>query len=241
MGDLQALQGAADGWRRIVEALGVDWPVPGSDDVVPAERLARYYDGPSVPAEVAWLHSYVRSGQLVLPEGTYLMDWPSTAKEAFFGLELAWPAPFPWRAQIPVITNNVLVFTVVLAESHAGEVWRYEIGEEAFAAVRAATDLATLFETWVQVGRADGLMLNEVNRFVQLKADRFQEQYVRGLGVDPFAYPTAPLDEEATRRRQRECGVDMDLVEDVDAWVDLFDEVDATAERLDAQHRRARR
>jgi hypothetical protein len=36
--------------------------------------------------------------------------------------------------------------------------------------------------------------------------------------LDVFAYPVAPLDDPELRQRQRECGVDVNRIDDFEAW-----------------------
>ncbi|WP_433267176.1 hypothetical protein ACQPWR_05495 [Micromonospora vinacea] len=207
--DLRVLRDAVRDYRLAATAAGLDWPDRGeSPTEQPPDVARRIFGVDHIAEQLTWLQSQRWPERRLLPNGGWLMSWPE-GPDVLDYLWLAVGTPFPWRHQLPLFHFEYAIFTFVLAGEHEGEIWRYEISPDAWDSVRAATSLATLFDQWTR-GIAAGLIVyeGEYNKWLQIK------DLDSVPGLDPLAFPVAPVEETLLRARQRECGVNMAIVED---------------------------
>jgi hypothetical protein len=238
--ELTVLREAAQAYRTAATEAGVAWADQAQATPEPPELVCRLFDVDHVAEQLVWLQSQPWHGQRVFPSGGSLMPWPTDVGTTLDYLAFSIGTPFPWRHQMPLFSFDRIMYSFVLAGDREGEVWRYEYGPDVWDAVRAAPSLATLFDQWTK-GIADGIVaVNGPSRWLQVgydTPDDFQALVERGPGLDPFAFPVSvpyrhwPL----LRERQRECGVDMDCIEQgPDCHEELLDVVDATRASLES-------
>ncbi|GAB3954601.1 hypothetical protein [Micromonospora vulcania] len=227
--DLRVLRDAVREYRVAATAAGLDWPDQGESPAGPPPDLVyRIFGVDHVAEQLAWLQSQRWPDRRLLPNGGWRMPWPQGG-DVLDHLGLSIGTPFPWRRQLPLFHFDVVLYTFVLAGEHEGEIWRYEISPDAWDSVRAATSLAALFDQWTRGIAAGAVVVDDHNRWLQ----------VNGVdavaGLDPLAFPVAPVQETLLRPRQRECGVDMAIVEDGFAHQeDLLDAIDVAQASLRA-------
>ncbi|WP_328650816.1 hypothetical protein OG598_21660 [Micromonospora sp. NBC_00330] len=229
--DMRVLRDAVRDYRLAATAAGLDWPDQDESPTGQAPDVVRRIFGVDHIAEqLTWLQSQRWPERRLLPNGGWLMSWPE-GPDALDNLGLSIGTPFPWRHQLPLFHFEYAIFTFVLAGEHEGEIWRYEISPDAWDSVRATTSLATLLDQWTQ-GIAAGVIVyeGEYNKWLQIEdADSVN----RVPGLDPLAFPIAPVEETLLRARQRECGVDMAVVEDgFEHNEELLDAIDAAKASL---------
>jgi len=145
--DLGPLRDAVAGYRAAATGAGATWPGDTTPGGSPAD-LNRLFDVDHIAEQVVWLATGGLAPQAPLPEGGALLPWTTDPGEWLDYLSFAIATPFPWRNQLPLFVFDHLVFTFVLAGDHEGEIWRYEIDPDVWGAVRAASSLAALFDTW---------------------------------------------------------------------------------------------
>lgn len=231
---MSTLDDAVGRYRDAVTAMGLAWRdgvAPTEDEVAFARRL---FDVDTIPDDVVGLYELIEVEALVLPEVGYLLGWPASS-QALVELGASIGVPFPWRWQMPVFNFERIFYTVVLAGPHAGEVWRYDVDVDAEeGAVRAAPDLATLFDQWAD-GIAAGMLHNEegfvmcneehLNPPIEPSAARFRES---NPPLDMRAFPLPVFDEPDLAAWQQECGVDPDaFIDTIATWEALDREVTA--------------
>ena len=170
-----------------------------------------------VAEQVIWLATRGLAPHAPLPGGGALLPWTTDPSEWLDYLSFAIATPFRWRNQLPLFVFDHLVFTFVLAGDREGEIWRYEIDPDVWGAVRAASSLAALFNTWTEGVSCRRGGLPGARRVAARRRQR-RRSVCPGAGrtpeLDPFAFPvfTAITHEPLLRARQRDCGVDMDCV-----------------------------
>ncbi|MEU8253701.1 hypothetical protein AB0C06_05475 [Micromonospora inaquosa] len=227
--DMCVLREAVRDYRLAATAAGLDWPDYGESPAgQPPEQVHRIFDVERIAEQLTWLHAQRWPDRQVLPDVGWRMPWPEDG-DALQYLGLSIGTPFPWRQQLPLFFFDVVLYTFVLAGDHEGEIWRYEISPDAWDSVRAATSLATLFDQWTRGIAAGVVVYDEQSRWLLVED-------VDGVnGLDPLAFPVAPVEETLLRARQRECGVDMAIVEDGFTYTEeLSDAIDAAKASLGA-------
>ncbi|WP_406059407.1 hypothetical protein [Micromonospora sp. NBC_00860] len=225
--DMGVLRDAVRDYRLAATAAGLDWPDYGESPAgQPPEVVYRIFGVERVAEQLTWLQAQPWPDRQVLPDVGWRMPWPED-EDALHYLGLSIGTPFSWRHQLPLFFFDVVLYTFVLAGEHEGEIWRYEISPDAWDSVRAATSLATLFDQWTRGIAAGVVVYDEQSKWL----------LVRDLGsapdLDPLAFPVAPVEETLLRARQRECGVDMAIVEDGFTYTEeLSDAIDAAKASL---------
>jgi hypothetical protein len=215
--DMQVLRVAVAGYRAAAIGAGATWPDDASPGGGQTPDLNRLFDVDHVAGQVVWLASGGLAPAAPLPEGGALVPWTTDPGEWLDYLSFAIATPFPWRNQLPLFAFDHLVFTFVLAGDREGEIWRYEIDPDVWGAVRAATSLAELFNTWSE-GIAAGVVVHrELDGWLHVRddvPDPFALLLEAAPELDPFAFPVfiAITHEPLLRARQRESGVDLDCV-----------------------------
>ncbi|MEV4423125.1 hypothetical protein AB0L40_24575 [Patulibacter sp. NPDC049589] len=212
--DMGDLRDAVVGYRAAAIAAGLTWSAAATSGE-PPDLVHRLFDVDHVAEQLVWLQSLGWDGRL-LPNGGYLLPWPTAGSEALESLAFSIGTPFGWRHQVPLFHFDFLLYTFVLAGDHEGEIWRYEISPDAWDAVRAATSLAALFRQWTR-GIAAGVVVHrdqtgwlQVGDGVRRDVDMLLE---RMPDLDPLAFPVSMPEQPLLRARQRECGVDTDCIE----------------------------
>ncbi|TNH22078.1 hypothetical protein FHG89_29930 [Micromonospora orduensis] len=225
--DMRVLRDAVRGYRVAATAAGLDWPGEiESPTEQPPEQVRRIFDVDHVAEQLCWLQSQRWPHRRLLPNAGWRMPWPEDADALdYLGLSIA--TPFPWRQQLPLFHFDFALFTFVLAGEHEGEVWRYEISPDAWDSVRAAPSLATLFDQWTRGITTGAITYDGSSGWLVV------EEPGLAPGLDPLAFPVAPIEETLLRARQRECGVDMTAVEDGFEYNEkLLDAIDAAKASL---------
>ncbi|WP_329507375.1 hypothetical protein [Streptomyces chiangmaiensis] len=240
---MSVLRDAAQEYRAAATAAGLTWPQaaapPGASTplVPPPDLVHRLFDVDHVAEQVTWLHSQGWGSRRLLPNGGWLLPWPTAtdAGEALDNLSLSVGTPFPWRHQLPLFHFEFLIYTLVLAGEHEGEIWRYEIAPDAWDAVRAATSLAALFTEWTK-GFAAGVVHYDHPNGCLLVGERdrgdVEALMVRTAALDPLAFPVSMPDHPLLRERQAECGVDMSCL---DRGPEIMEELMEQADTIRAQ------
>ncbi|MFI7608534.1 hypothetical protein ACIBTV_25755 [Micromonospora sp. NPDC049366] len=206
--DLHVLRDAVQAYRAAATAAGLDWPDQGEAPAgQPPDQVLRIFDVDHVAEQLTWLQAQRWPDQRLLPNAGWRMPWPEDG-DALDYLGLSIGTPFPWRWQLPLFHFDFLLYTFVLAGEREGEIWRYEIGTDVWPSVRAATSLAVLFDQWTRGIAAGVVGYDEQNTWLLV------EDVDRVPGLDPLAFPEAPVEETLLRARQRECGVDIAVVEE---------------------------
>ena len=206
--DMRVLRDAVREYRVAAVVAGLDWPDQGESSAGrPPDRVCRIFGVDHVAEQLTWLQSQRWPERRLLPNAGWRMPWPEGG-EALDDLGLSIGTPFSWRQQLPLFHFDFLLYTFVLAGEHEGEIWRYVISEDAWESVRAATSLAVLFDQWTRGIAAGVVGYDHHNRWLLV------DDVKRAPGLDPLAFPVAPVEETLLRTRQRECGVDMAAVED---------------------------
>jgi hypothetical protein len=236
--DMAVLREAAERYRAAATAVGIAWPDPVDPPGGPPPDLVyRLFDVDHIAEQLTWLHSQGWHSRRILPEGAYLLPWPTDVDESFNSLHFSIGTPFHWRHQLPLLRYESIVYTFVLAGDHEGEIWRYENEPDAWASVRAATSLATLFTEWTKGIDAGVVRYRDLDKWLHVSddvPDPFSAIMERAPDLDPFAFPVSALSNELLlRARQRECGVDMDCIDrGFDCYEELLDTIDATRDSL---------
>lgn len=235
--DLPVVQAAVAAYRSAATAAGIRWPeVAGTRDDGPLEEVRRIFDVDHLDGALGWLHSLGLEEQPVLPEGAWLLPWPTQLPESLDELSFAFAVPFPWRRQLPLFGFDSTVFTFVLAGENEGEIWRYEFRPDTWDSVRAAPSLTALFTQWTRAittgvisraGQGDRLQVG-----AGIPNDPFRVLLEQAPILDPFAFPVSVPDEALLRERQRECGVDMDRIDDAECHARLIDEINTVIATL---------
>jgi hypothetical protein len=242
--DLQDLREAGAAYRAAAAAAGLAWPSPvaaggtGRGGEAPLDLVREIFAVDQVPEQLTWLQAQGWGIGRLFPDGGWLLPWPTDADETLTNLSFAIGTPFPWRQQIPLFHFEIIVYTFVLAGEHAGEIWRYEAGPDAWDSVRAATSLAGLLTQWAKGITSGVVTYRELDHWLLTAADAqdpFRLILDQAAGLDPFAFPVSvpyphwPL----LRDRQRECGVDMECIErGADCQFELLDAIDAARAAL---------
>ncbi|MGW3614369.1 hypothetical protein ACWD6N_31695 [Micromonospora sp. NPDC005163] len=235
--DMRVLRDAAAEYRAAATAVGLDWPDYAEAPVgQPPDLVYRLFDVDHVAEQLTWFQSQGWHSRRLLPDGGWVMPWPTDGGEELDSLAFSIGTPFPWRHQLPLFNFEQLFYTFVLAGFHEGEIWRYEFTPDAWGSARAATSLAALFTGWTKGITAGAMVYNEFNRWLQVgdgvqdDVDLLQE---RVPDVDFLTFPVSMPEEPLMRARQRECGVDMDCIErGFDCYEELFATVQATRRSL---------
>jgi hypothetical protein len=202
--DLPVLREAAEGYRVAATAAGLAWTAQDDPrDGQPPELVYRLCEVSAVPDQLSWFQTLGWQWERLLPNGGWVMPWPADADEALDNLSFAVATPFPWRQQVPLFNFELFVYAFVLAETHRGEIWRYEIRPDTWQTARAAPSLATLLTDWRQ-----GIESGEI----VFEADD-EWLHVREPVRDPFPYPETITDLAALRDHQRSVGIDLDRVD----------------------------
>jgi hypothetical protein len=236
--DMAVLRDAAEGYRAAATAAGIAWPDPVDPAGGPPPDLVyRLFDVDHIAEQLTWLHSQGWHSRRLLPEGAYLLPWPTDVDESFNSLHFSIGTPFPWRHQLPLLRYESIVYTFVLKGDHEGEIWRYENEPDAWASARAATSLAALFTEWTKGIDAGVVGYERQLRWLQVGKDThdpFNAILERTPGLDPFAFPVSALSNEPLlRARQRECGVDMDCIDrGFECYEELLEAIDTTQASL---------
>ncbi|MGC5306641.1 hypothetical protein [Micromonospora zamorensis] len=227
--DMRVLRDAVREYRVAAATAGLDWPDEGESPAgQPPAVVYRIFGVDHVAEQLTWLQSQRWPDRHVLPNVGWRMPWPAGG-EALDYLGLSIGTPFPWRQQLPLFHFDAVLYTFVLAGEREGEIWRYEISPDAWDAVRAATSLATLFDQWTRGIAAGVVVYDEHSKWLLV------EDVAAAPGLDPLAFPVAPIDETLLRARQRECGVDMAVVEEgFEHQEELLDAIDAVKASLGA-------
>jgi hypothetical protein len=240
--DMRVLRDAADGYRAAATAAGVTWPDDsgtGGDDPVPG-LVHRLFAVDHVAEQLAWLESQRWGSGRLFPGGGQMVAWPAAedAGEALGLLSLSVGTPFPWRHQMPLFRFSVLVFTIVLAGDHEGEIWRYEIAPDTWDPVRASPSLAGLFTQWTRGLEAGVVWFREDDRWLRVGdptgvPDELEVLRDRAPDLDPLAFPVSMTGEPLLRERQVECGVDLACVDaGFECQEELQEQVDAVRAQL---------
>ena len=187
--------------------------------------------------QLIWLQSRGWHSQRLLPNGGWILPWPTDVGEALDNLSFSIATPFPWRHQLPLFHFEIIVYTFVLAGDHEGEIWRYEASPDAWDSVRAATSLAALFTEWTKGIDAGVVRYHDLDRWLLVRddVDMAFELQEGDTHLDPFAFPVSvPYPQRPLlRARQRDCGVDMDGIDrGPDCQTELLDAIAATRASL---------
>src|SRR5256886_13303024 len=232
--DMAVLRDAAQSYRATATAAGIPWPEhanpPGGQ---PPDQVRRIFDVDHIAEQLTWFQSQGWHSQRLLPDGGWVMPWPTDAGEALDQLSFSIATPFPWRHQMPLFDFEIIVYTFVLAGDHEGEIWRYEVSPDAWDSMRAATSLAGLLTEWTKGLAAGVVTCRDLDKWLFVGYD-VQEPFdlllQRAPDLDPFAFPVSvpysrwPL----LRAWQRACGVDMDCVDrGAKCQLELLDAIDA--------------
>ncbi|PZG23820.1 hypothetical protein C1I95_02780 [Micromonospora craterilacus] len=206
--DMRVLRDVVRKYRVAATAAGVDWPDQAESSAgQPPDLVYRIFGVDHVAEQLTWLQSQRWPDRRLLPNAGWRMPWPEGG-DALDALGLSIGTPFLWRQQLPLFHFDVVLYTFVLAGEHEGEIWRYEISPDAWDSVRAAPSLAALFDQWTKGIDAGVVVYDDHNRWLLVED-------VDGVpGLDPLAFPVAPVEETLLRARQRECGVNMAIVEE---------------------------
>ncbi|MEU1678970.1 hypothetical protein ABZ422_07745 [Micromonospora zamorensis] len=225
--DMRVLRDAVRDYRLAAAAAGLDWPdQPESPAGQPPEQVRRIFGVEHIAEQLTWLQAQRWPDHQLLPNVGWRMPWPEGG-EALDYLGLSIGTPFPWRQQLPLFFFDALLYTFVLAGDHEGEIWRYEISPDAWDSVRAATSLATLFNQWTRGISAGVVVYDEHSKWLLV------DDLGSAPGLDPLAFPVTPVEETLLRARQRECGVNMAIVEDGFPYnEELSDAIDAAKASL---------
>ncbi|MET8308417.1 hypothetical protein [Micromonospora sp. NPDC005173] len=228
--DMRVLRDAVREYRVAATAAGLDWPDQGESPAgQPPDVVYRIFGVDHVAEQLTWLQSQRWPDRRLLPNAGWRMPWPEGG-DALDYLGLSIGTPFPWRQQLPLFHFDFLLYTFVLAGEHEGEIWRYVISEDAWESVRAATSLAGLFDQWARGIAAGVVGYDEHNKWLLVDDD-----VARAPGLDPLAFPVAPVEETLLQARQRECGVNMAVVEEgFEYQEELLDAIDAAKASLGA-------
>lgn len=233
--DLRTLRDAIGGYRAATTAAGLTWPdhadAAGGQ---PPDLVYQVFDVDHVAEQLVWLHAQGWVLKRLWPSGGWLMPWPTDVDEALANLSLSLATPFTWRHQLPLFRFDFIIYTFVLAGDREGEIWRYEIDPDTSHTMRAATSLAALFTEWTK-GFAAGIIYADDDKWLHVGEDigePFDMIVERAPDLDPFAFPESITDVSLLRARQRECGVDMDRIEDPETHSELGDAIDATRASL---------
>jgi hypothetical protein len=239
--EMRVLRAAARNYRAAATAAGQRWPEHSDTRGGPPPDLVyRLFDVDHVADQLTWLESQGWDSGPLFPHGGVLLPWPTdaTAGASLNDLSGAVGTPFPWRRQMPLFRFSVVVFTFVLEGDHEGEIWRYEIGPDYWDTVRAAPSLAALLTQWTK-GLEAGVVFHRQRDDWLVVGDRtgvppaFKVLRERAPHLDPMAFPVTLTLEPLLRRRQRECGVDLDCIErGFDCQEELLAEVDAVRASL---------
>jgi hypothetical protein len=235
--DMTVLRAAAEVYRAAATAAGITWPeYPAPDSGPPSDLVYRLFDVDHIAEQLIWLQSRGWAAQRLFPDGGWLLPWPTDADETLDNLSFSIGTPFPWRHQLPLFHFEFAVYTFVLEGDHEGEIWRYEVSPDAWDSVRAATSLATLFTEWTKGINAGVVNYRDLDKWLHVGDDVHDPLDVllqRSPDLDPFAFPVSISNEPLLRARQRECGVDMDCIDQgADCQEDLLDAIDATRASL---------
>jgi hypothetical protein len=131
--DMRVLREAVAEYREAATAAGLDWPEHAESPGGPPPDLVYRLFNVDHPAEqLNWLESQGWHSRRLLPDGGWLMPWPTDGGEALDSLAFSIGTPFPWRHQLPLLNFEQLVYTFVLAGDHEGEIWRYEFTFDAW-------------------------------------------------------------------------------------------------------------
>ncbi|MET7817357.1 hypothetical protein [Micromonospora zamorensis] len=236
--DISVLRAAAADYRAAATAAGLPWDDPAvpPEPQAPPELVHRVFDVDQVADQLTWLHGQGWQERRLLPNGGWLLPWPTDAdkaNEALDNLSLSIGVPFPWRHQLPLFHFEFLVYTFVLAGKHEGEIWRYETAPDAWDAVRAAPSLAALFTEWTKGLEAGVVYLNDLDGC--LAVGERGRRAVHALldhtpALDPLAFPVSMPEQPLLRQRQAEYGVDMSRVSQERG----FESFEALNEEIDA-------
>ncbi|MFF5177645.1 hypothetical protein ACFY2Q_06420 [Micromonospora sp. NPDC000316] len=230
--DMRVLRDAVREYRVAATAAGLDWPDQAESPAEqPPDRVYRIFGVDHVAEQLTWLQSQRWPDRRLLPNAGWRMPWLEGADVLdYLGLSVG--TPFPWRQQLPLFHFDFVLYTFVLAGEHEGEIWRYEVSPDAWDSVRAATSLATLFDQWTKGITAGVIVHDDHNRWLLVD----DVDGVDGLpGLDPLAFPVAPVEETLLRTRQRECGVNIAVVEEgFEHNEELSDAIDAAKASLGA-------
>ncbi|MET7706940.1 hypothetical protein [Micromonospora sp. NPDC005413] len=227
--DMRVLRDAVREYRVAATAAGLDWPDQAESPAgQPPDVVYRIFGVDHIAEQLTWLQSQRWPARHLLPNVGWRMPWPE-GRDALDYLGLSIGTPFPWRQQLPLFHFDAILYTFVLAGEHEGEIWRYEISPDAWDSVRAATSLATLFDQWTR-GIAAGVVVYDADSKWLLVDD-----VGSAPGLDPLAFPVAPIEETLLRARQRECGVNMAIIEDgFEHTEELSDAIDAAKASIGA-------
>ncbi|MBY8874566.1 hypothetical protein K7640_22315 [Micromonospora sp. PLK6-60] len=225
--DMRVLRDAVRRYREAATAAGLDWPDHGESPTgQPPAVVHRIFGVDHIAEQLTWLQSQRWPDRQVLPNVGWRMPWPEDA-DALDYLGMSIGTPFPWRQQLPLFHFDYLLYTFVLAGEHEGEIWRYEISPDMGETVRAATSLAALFDQWTRGIAAGVVRYDEDGKWLLV------EGLAGAPDLDPLAFPESPVEETLLRARQRECGVDLAVVEDPFAQnEELLDAIDAAKASL---------
>ncbi|MFC7217615.1 hypothetical protein ACFQLX_05415 [Streptomyces polyrhachis] len=239
--DISVLRVATAGYRAAATAAGLPWPDLATPPPVvdPPEQVHRIFAVERIPEQLTWLHSQGWQERRLLPNGGWLLPWPTDPDEALGQLSLSVGVPFPWRQQLPLFHFEFLIYTFVLGGEHEGQIWRYEISPDAWDAVRAAPSLAALFTEWTKGLEVGVVYLNDLDGCLAVgepgrrAIDTLLEHTP---GLDPLAFPVSMPEQPVLRQRQTECGVDMDRVgpaQGFESFEALGEEIEAVRATLD--------
>ena len=233
--NMRVLHDAVEAYRAAATAAGVAWPQQPDSDGGPPDLVYRFFDVDHVAEQLIWLESQGWHSQRLLPDGGWLLPWPTDAGEALDDLSFSIATPFPWRHQLPLFHFEILVYTFVLAGEREGEIWRYEFRPDTWDSVRAATSLAALFTQWTK-GITTGVVLyDDIDKWLHVGDDLYEPLDIPPEGapdLDPFAFPASIPHEQLLRTRQRECGVDMDRIARPESHEELLDAIAAAQASL---------
>lgn len=237
--DMSVLREAARKYQAAATAAGLTWPpaaAPSGASSAP-DLVHRLFDVDHVAEQVTWLQAQGWDSRRLLPNGGWLLPWPTAtdAGEALDNLSLSVGTPFHWRHQLPLFHFEFLIYTFVLAGEHEGEIWRYEIAPDAWDAVQAATSLSALFTEWTKGFTAGVVYYDDPNSCLIVgERDRGDVEALMAhtSALDPLAFPVSMPDHPLLRQRQAECGVDMSCV---DRGSEIMDELMEQADTIRAQ------
>ncbi|MFF5288432.1 hypothetical protein [Paractinoplanes globisporus] len=212
--ELPVLREAAESYRAAATAAGLPW-TDRPRDGQPPELVYRLCEVSSVPAQLTWFQSLGWQLERLLPNGGWVMPWPDDRDEALDNLSFSVATPFPWRRQVPLFNFEIILFTFVLAESHHGEIWRYEIRPDTWQTAPAAPSLANLLTDWREALETGAVRYEPDLEWLQVAED---------APLD-FALPESITDLPALKARQRDAGVDLDRVDSPATHRELLDAI----------------
>lgn len=229
--DPRVLRDAVGAYRAVATAAGIAWPGhAGTTGGQPPGLAHRIFDVDRIAPQLTWLESQGWNSRRLLPDGGWIMPWPTDAGEALDYLSFSIGTPFPWRHQMPLFHFDFTVYTFVLKDEHEGEVWRYEWGSDLWDSVRAATSLATLFTEWTKGIAAGVVSYRNLDQWLLVDDQLLDE----AVDLDPFAFPVSITNEPLLRAYQRECGVDMHCISrGPECQEELLDAIGAVRASLD--------